>query len=50
MLVKIWGYDFEGNEGIVHASINKLRNKLPKNMIKTIKGVGYCLEDHSDET
>lgn len=50
MLVKIWGYDFEGNEGIVHASINKLRNKLPENIIRTIKGVGYCLEDISDET
>lgn len=49
MLVKIWGYDFEGNEGIVHASINKLRNKLPENIIRTIKGVGYCLEDAGDE-
>lgn len=49
LLVKIWGYDFDGNEGIVHASINKLRNKLPENIIKTIKGVGYCLEDVEDE-
>lgn len=49
LLVKIWGYDFEGNEGIIHASINKLRNKLPENIIKTIKGVGYCLEDINDE-
>lgn len=45
LLVKLWGYDFDGNEGIVHASINKLRNKLPQNIIRTIKGVGYCLED-----
>jgi two-component system response regulator VanR len=45
LLTKIWGYDFNGNEGIVHANINKLRNKLPENIIKTIKGVGYCLED-----
>jgi two-component system, OmpR family, response regulator VanR len=50
LLVKIWGYDFDGNEGIVHANINKLRNKLPVNMIKTIKGIGYCLEDNRDET
>lgn len=50
LLVKIWGYDFQGNEGIVHAGINKLRSKLPENIIKTVKGVGYCLEEKSDET
>jgi two-component system response regulator VanR len=44
MLTRIWGYDFEGNEGIIHASIKKLRDKLPCNVIRTIKGVGYCLE------
>ncbi|HBT63216.1 MAG TPA: DNA-binding response regulator [Ruminococcaceae bacterium] len=49
LLVKIWGYDFDGNEGIVHASMNKLRNKLPENIIRTVKGVGYCLEDIEDE-
>ncbi|MDG0873766.1 response regulator transcription factor [Paenibacillus thiaminolyticus] len=48
LLIKIWGYDFDGNEGIIHASIKKLRDKLPKNLIKTVKGIGYCLEveDH----
>ncbi|GHO89454.1 response regulator transcription factor [Dictyobacter formicarum] len=46
LLTKIWGYDFAGNEGIVHANIKKLRNKLPVNIIKTIKGVGYCLEEN----
>lgn len=50
LLVKIWGYDFDGNEGIVHANIKKLRDKLPKNIIKTVKGVGYCLEVKNDET
>jgi len=49
LLVKIWGYDFDGNEGIVHASIKKLRDKLPLNFIKTVKGVGYCLEVKSNE-
>lgn len=49
LIIKIWGYNFDGNEGIVHASIKKLRDKLPENIIKTVKGVGYCLEDMSDE-
>ena len=44
LLTRIWGYDFDGNEGIIHANIKKLRDKLPCNIIRTIKGVGYCLE------
>ena len=49
LLTRIWGYDFEGNEGIIHASMKKLRDKLPCGIIRTIKGVGYCLEVGSDE-
>jgi two-component system response regulator VanR len=44
LLTRIWGYDFEGNEGIIHASVKKLRDKLPRSLIRTVKGVGYCLE------
>jgi len=44
LLTRIWGYDFDGNEGIVHATMKRLRDKLPVNLIKTVKGVGYCLE------
>lgn len=50
LLTKIWGYDFDGNEGIIHASIKKLRDKLPENVIRTVKGIGYSLEGGSDET
>jgi two-component system response regulator VanR len=49
LLTRIWGYDFDGNEGIIHASIKKLRDKLPCNIIRTVKGVGYCLEEAGDE-
>ena len=49
LLTRIWGYDFDGNEGIVHASIKKLRDKLPCGIIRTVKGVGYCLEVRDDE-
>jgi len=48
MLTRIWGYDFGGNEGIIHANIKKLRDKLPSGIIRTIKGVGYCLEIEND--
>ena len=46
LLTKIWGYDFDGNEGIVHAHMRNLRNKIPANVITTVKGVGYRLEDN----
>ena len=49
MLIRIWGYDWGGNEGIIHATMKKLRDKLPVNLIRTVKGVGYCLEDHPNE-
>jgi two-component system response regulator VanR len=48
-LTKIWGYDFDGNEGIVHVHMRNLRNKLPPNLITTVKGVGYRLEEAKSE-
>ena len=45
LLTKIWGYDYEGDERIVHTYIKNLRNKLPVNLIKTIRSVGYSLAD-----
>jgi two-component system response regulator VanR len=44
ILVKIWGYDYYGSEGTVHTHIKNLRGKLPVNIIKTVRGVGYILE------
>jgi two-component system response regulator VanR len=44
LLTKVWGYDYDGNEGTVHTHIKNLRGKLPKNIIKTVRGVGYTLE------
>ncbi|WP_027398898.1 response regulator transcription factor [Anaerovorax odorimutans] len=46
-LTKIWGYDYDGDEGIVHTHIKNLRSKLPVNVIKTIRGIGYCLEEEA---
>ena len=49
LLTKIWGYDFDGGEGIVHVNIKRLRDKLPAGIVKTIKGAGYCLVEVDDE-
>jgi two-component system, OmpR family, response regulator VanR len=45
LITHIWGYEFIGNEGIVHANIKNLRKKLPVNIIKTVIGIGYRLEE-----
>jgi len=47
LLTRIWGYDYEGDERIVHTYIKNLRNKLPVNIIKTVRSVGYRLEEDS---
>ena len=44
LLTKIWGYDYGGDERTVHTHIKNLRGKLPENIIKTVRGVGYCLK------
>jgi two-component system response regulator VanR len=45
LLLKIWGYDYYSSEGTVHTHIKNLRAKLPVNIIKTVRGVGYILEE-----
>ena len=44
LLNKVWGYDYYSSEGTVHTHIKNLRAKLPENIIKTIRGVGYSLD------
>ena len=43
LLSNIWGFDYEGDERVVHTYIKNLRSKLPVNIIKTIRGVGYSI-------
>jgi len=45
ILTRVWGYDADGAEGTVHTHIKNLRAKLPENIIKTVRGVGYRLEE-----
>ena len=47
ILSRVWGYDFDGDGGTVHTHIKNLRAKLPENIIKTVRGIGYRLEDES---
>ena len=45
ILSRVWGYDFECDGTAVHTHMKNLRAKLPENIIKTVRGVGYRLED-----
>lgn len=45
ILSRVWGYEFEGDGSTVHTHIKNLRAKLPENIIKTVRGVGYRLEE-----
>lgn len=47
LLIRIWGYDFEGNERVVDNHVKKLRKALghASNQIKTVIKQGYKLEE-----
>ncbi len=47
LMERIWGMDYTGETRTVDVHVGTLRMKLKEcgNHIKTIRGVGYCLED-----
>ena len=47
ILTRVWGYEFDGDGSAIHTHIKNLRAKLPENIIRTVRGVGYRLEDET---
>lgn len=49
ILDHVWGYDFESLTNVVDIYVHYLRNKVdkgfPKQMIRTVRGVGYGLKE-----
>jgi DNA-binding response OmpR family regulator len=49
ILDNVWGYDFEPASNAVDIYVHYLRNKIdkgrPRKLIKTVRGVGYGIED-----
>ena len=41
LLEKIWGYQYSGDTRTVDVHIRRLRQKIGKKFIKTVRGVGY---------
>ena len=52
LLIKFWGYDFDGNDRVLDTHIKKLRNSLghASKYLHTIIKVGYRFEVNSDES
>ncbi|VEP11485.1 Uncharacterized transcriptional regulatory protein YkoG [Hyella patelloides LEGE 07179] len=43
LLDRVWGFDYDPGSNIVDVYVGYLRKKLGNNVIKTVRGVGYCL-------
>ena len=47
ILSRVWGYDFDSDESTVWTHMKNLRAKLPENIIRTVRGAGYSMEEKS---
>lgn len=43
LLSRVWGYDFDPGSNVVDVYVRYLRNKLGKDSIETVRGMGYRL-------
>lgn len=52
LLSAIWGYDFFGDDRTIDTHVKLLRNSLDKyrNLIKTVRGMGYKYEEKEKST
>jgi DNA-binding response OmpR family regulator len=46
LLNSAWGYDFDSGSNIVDVYVGYLRKKLGKQLIASVRGMGYRLEHH----
>jgi DNA-binding response OmpR family regulator len=46
LLDHVWGYSFDPSTNLVNVYVNSLRKKLGRDVIETVRGVGYRLRAH----
>jgi DNA-binding response OmpR family regulator len=46
LLDHVWGYSFDPSTNLVNVYVNSLRKKLGRDVIETVRGVGYRLRTH----
>jgi two-component system, OmpR family, response regulator QseB len=44
LLDRVWGFDYDPGSNIVDVYIGYLRKKIGSKVIRTVRGVGYCLD------
>jgi DNA-binding response OmpR family regulator len=49
LLSRVWGYDYEPGSNIVDVYIGYLRKKIGDDRIKTVRGMGYRLDEVTEE-
>ncbi|HEY8340397.1 MAG TPA: response regulator transcription factor, partial [Egibacteraceae bacterium] len=47
LLSHVWGYDYDPGSNVVDVYVGYLRRKLGASRIRTVRGMGYRLEDPS---
>ncbi|TWT28011.1 response regulator transcription factor [Planomicrobium sp. CPCC 101110] len=54
VLNAVWGYDYYGDTNVIDVYIRYLRKKIdagePSTYIQTVRGIGYVLKEHPNET
>ena len=45
----LYDQDFDRDSNTIEVFIGRLRKKIPTDMIKTVRGLGYCLVDERDD-
>ena len=48
ILSNVWGYDYDPGSNVVDVYVGYLRKKLGSDLIKTVRGMGYRLENDSN--
>jgi len=44
LLSEVWGYDFDPGTNVVDACVARLRSKLPDDVVRTVRNVGYKIQ------
>ena len=50
LLSRVWGYDYDPESNIVDVYVGYLRRKLGEDLLTTVRGMGYRLEDRPAAT
>ena len=43
-----YAQDFDRDSNTIEVFIGRVRKKIPSNLIRTVRGLGYCLSDEDE--